>query len=161
MLTENQQRILAEYAAEGGKILIAGRIAEGSSLASELEKNENALFVSLDGDKTEYMSRFMDAFEPLYSDIAPVSCNAENIGVQRYDAEGRTWIHILNYAYDESADSVGVIKELKLSVRDVVDTDPVIYTPEDMTCPDISVVRKDSHIEIALTNVGLYTVIEF
>ncbi len=161
VLTENQQRILAEYAASGGKILVAGRIAEGSSLASELEGNSNVEFVSLKGDKAEYMSRFMNAFEPLYSGIAPVCCDADNIGVQRYDADGRTWIHILNYAYDESTDCVSIMKELKLSVRNVADTEPVVYSPEGMAHPGISFVRKDVFTEITLTNVGLYTVIEF
>ncbi len=159
VLTENQQQILAEYAKSGGRLLIAGRLAEGSGLAEELRKSGKAVFVSLEGEKEEYVKRFMTAFDPLYRDIAPVICEASGIGVQRYDADGRVWIHVLNYDYDEESDKVRPVKELRMKVRDIGDGEPVLYTPEGIDMPQIRIERNGRDAEITLLNAGLYTVI--
>ncbi len=106
MLTEKQRGILLDYARQGGQLLIAGRLAEGTGLAEALRETGNATFVSLEGDSRAYTERVMRAFEELYAPIAPVECPLSDVGVQRYDSEGRTWVHLLNYRYDEAQDRI-------------------------------------------------------
>ena len=158
-LTEKQRRILLDYARAGGKAVVAGRLAEGSSLREDLEKTGNAVFIPLSGKKEEDTARFMETFEPLYTHIAPVLCRAEKIGVQRYDRDGKTWVHLLNYRYDEAEDRILPVETLKLSLRDTGDRDPVLLAPEGIPLPEMSVSRSGGITEITLRGVGLYTVI--
>ncbi len=158
-LTENQQDILRECAKSGKKILVAGRIAEGSDLRADLEKSENAAFVPVSGSKEDYMPGFLEAFNRLYEDISPVACDAANVGIQRYDHNDDTWIHILNYDYDEENDCVDPISELKLEVRDTKGTEPKVLTPEGVAPCGIEVLKTPGGLSITLKNVGVYTVI--
>ena len=160
-LTENQQRILLGYARGGGKVLAAGRLAEGSSLREELRETGNAVFVSLEGEKDAYVPRFMAAFEKMYGPIAPAECRAEKTGVQRYDRGGKTWIHLLNYRYDENEDRVLPIEQVELVLRNVADTAPEILVPEGCTAPEAETLREGETIRLVLRNAGLYTVIVF
>ncbi len=160
VLTGNQQRILLDYVSGGGKVLVAGRCAEGTSLKDDLEKTGNAVFVGLDGSSEEYTECFMDVFDPLYEDISPVSCDIGDLGLQRYDRDGNTWIHILNYRYDETSDCVIPVPCIRLSVRDVKRAKPRVYSPEGVTTARIRTEWKDGGALITLENVGLYTVIE-
>ena len=159
VLTENQQTILTGYAQNGGRILIAGRIAEGTGLKKALEETGNTVFVSLEGEKEQYIPRFMIAFGKLYN--APVDCLAEKIGVQRYDNGGKTWIHLLNYQYDELADRVTPVESLELTIRDVAGTAPEILVPAGERVPGYEVIREGEQVKLMLQNVGLYTVIAF
>ncbi len=157
-ITENQRRILLDYAEKGGSILIAGRIAEGSTLREELEKTGNAVFVELVGNKEEYMPRFMEVFDGLYADIAPVLCGTKNVGIQRYDKDGAVYVHVLNYRYDEAADCVKPVDEMELVLRDVADN-VTILTPEGVAKAEASVKKEGALSRIVLRNVGLYTVV--
>ena len=161
-LTRNQCEILADYAKKGGKVLVTGRLAEGSSLREDLEQTRNAVFVSQDQtwEKESSLREFMDAFDRLYSLCAPVECRAEKIGVQRYDKDGRTWIHLINYRYDESSDRILPVDRLKLSVRNIPEKEPVLYVPGSDPVPACELERFADHAEILLRNVGLYTIIE-
>lgn len=160
-LTQNQQHILLEFAQKGGKLLVAGRLAEGSSLAEDLKKTGNTVFVPLEGFKEDYMPAFMDGFHSMYDGLAPVICEAENVGIQRYDNNGRTYIHLLNYRYDEQEDHVKKIPELHLVVRDVSSDRPTVIAPEAIDVPDINIRREGEQIHITLKNVGLYAVVIF
>jgi hypothetical protein len=126
-----------------------------------LEQTGNAVFVSLEGEKEQYIPRFMIAFEKLYDACAPVDCRAEKIGVQRYDDGERTWIHLLNYQYDERADQVAPVENLELTLRDVAGTAPEMLVPEGDRVPDCEVIREGERVKLILRNVGLYTVIAF
>ena len=159
VLTANQQSILEKYAQNGGKLLVAGRIAEGTDLKNDLEKSSNAVFVPIDGSKEEYMPEFMKEFARLYDDISPVVCDAENVGIQRYDNGKKTWVHILNYDYDEKEDRVKPIPELKLEIRNVNGRDPVVLTPEGIEPPRMLAQESREGISITLCNVGVYSVI--
>jgi hypothetical protein len=161
VLTENQQKILLGYAQDGGKILIAGRLAEGTGLKEALKETGNAVFVSLEGDKEQYIPRFMTAFGELYHAYAPVDCRTEKIGVQRYDDGGKTWIHLLNYQYDERVDRVAPLESLELTLRDVPGMAPELLVPAGDRAPGCEVVREGERIRLILRNVGLYTVIAF
>ncbi len=159
MLTENEQKTLLDYAEGGGKLLIAGRLAEGTSLRERLEKTGNAIFVTLEGTKEDYMKRFMEAFKTMYEEIAPLLCDSEHVGIQRYDKDGRTWIHLLNYLYDEDKDQVLTIENLELKVRNIEEREPAALTLKGMRLPDIEILRDMDFVTIRLKNVGLYTVI--
>ena len=161
VLTENQQKILLGYAQDGGKILAAGRLAEGTGLKEALQETGNAVFVSLEGNKEQYIQRFMSAFGELYNVYAPVDCRAEKIGVQRYDDGGKTWVHLLNYQYDERTDRVEPLESLELTLRDVPGTASEILVPAGERVPGCEVVREGERVRLILRNVGLYTVIAF
>ena len=161
ILTENQQEILLGYAKDGGKVLAAGRLAEGTGLAEALKKTGNAVFISLDGGKEQYTARFMEAFERLYAPCAPVECRADRIGVQRYDRQGKAWIHLLNYRYDDREDRVKPVDKLELTLRNLPVTEPEILVPEGSPVPAYEMSREGDMIHMVLRNAGLYTVIAF
>ncbi len=160
-LTENQREILQAYARGGGKVLAAGRLAEGTDLAEALRTAGNTVFVSLDGGKEEYMPRFMETFEALYAPIAPVECRMEKIGIQRFDQDGKAWIHLLNYQYDEQADRITPVRELRLTARNLPGKDPEILVPEGNPVPEYTITRNGDLAEITLFGAGLYTVLAF
>ncbi len=160
-LTENQQRILLNYARQGGQVLVAGRIAEGSSLAEDLKETGNAVFVSLEGGKEKYVPRMMEAFGRMYGPMAPVECAAEKIGLQRYDREGKTWIHLLNYQYDEQADRILPREELRFTLRRAAPGEPKVYVPAGVEKPECRVERDGETVTVILRNAGLYTVVAF
>ncbi len=161
VLTENQQEILLDYARNGGQVLVAGRLAEGTSLAEELRRTGHAVFVSLDGGKDAYVPRFMEAFDALYAPVSPMECRHPRVGVQRYDQDGKTWIHLLNYQYDEQADRVQPIPRLELLLRDVPDTPPQLLTPEGVQPPEYELTRQAGLTRLLLRNPGVYTLIAF
>jgi len=161
ILTENQGRILLDFARGGGKVLAAGRLAEGTSLAEELGKTGNAVFVSLEGEKEQYIPRFMKVFGEWYGAFAPVECRAEKVGVQRYDRDGKTWIHLLNYRYDEPADRVMPVEKLELTLRNVAGAAPEILVPEGSPVPECETAAEGDTVRVILRNAGLYTVLAF
>ena len=160
-LTDRQCGILRAYARSGGKVIIAGRLAEGTSLAEDLEKTGNAAFVSLEGGKDAYVRRFMETFELLYSAFAPVEYRAEKVGIQRYDRAGKTFLHILNYRYDNQADRVLPVGSLQLILRDIPAAEPKLHVLPGEPLPECSLSRSGGKNLLTLRNVGLYTVIEF
>ncbi len=159
LLTGRQQQILLDYARKGGQVLVQGRLAEGTSLRQELEKTGRAVFVPLEEDKT--LPRFMEAFEKLYAPIAPVTCRSREVGVQRYDRDGKTWIHLLNYRYDEKEDRVLPLETLALTVRNVPEKTPQVLVPDGMPVPECHAVRREDTAEVLVRSAGLYTVIAF
>ncbi len=161
ILTENQQGILLDYARQGGQVLVGGRLAEGSGLAEKLKETGNAFFVSLEGGREAYVPRFMAAFEKMYAPFSPVECGGDRIGVQRWDRDGRTWVHLLNYQYDEGEDRIRPLKELRLTLRNVAEGAPEILVPAGETPPACEVCRREGRTEVLLRNVGVYTVVAF
>ncbi len=160
-LTDSQQDILLDHAKNGGSILISGRIAEGSDLRNSLEGFENVVFTSLEGQKEDYLSSFSEAFGTMYEAVTPIRCNIDDIGIQRYDHDGKTFIHLLNYRYDDKDDHVVPVSELQLDIRDVSDKDPILYIPEGIDLPGMEIKRCDEWVKITLKNLGLYTIIAF
>ncbi len=155
-LTERQQSMLKAYAKGGGKVLAAGRLAEGTDLAQALDQTGNAVFVSLEGGQDAYVKRFMKAFEALYGPVAPVECRAEKAGVQRYDADGKTWIHVMNYRYDESQDQVLPFDCLRVRVPDAEGKTLKVFTPRGVQEPQCVLEGSD----LMIRNAGVYTLIE-
>ena len=161
LLTENQRNILLAYARDSGKILAAGRLAEGTDLAEELRRTGNASFVSLDGDKEAYVPRFMEAFGQAFAPVSPLECRTEKIGVQRYDRDGKTWVHLLNYRYDEHADLVLPADRVELTLRDVDAEKLQILAPAGDPLPGCETCGEGETVKIVLSNAGLYTVLVF
>ena len=161
VMTENQRQILLAYARAGGKVLAAGRVAEGTGLAEALKETGNAVFVPAEGAKEQYMPGFLQAFEAMYAPMAPVDCRAEKIGVQRYDDGGRTYIHVLNYRYDEGEDRVMPAERLELTLREIPAGEPEILTPEGTEPPAWELIREKDCARLILRGAGLYTVIAF
>ena len=103
----------------------------------------------------------MAAFESLYAGCAPLECRMEKIGVQRYDNNGKTWIHVLNYRYDDLSDRVLPIEKLEMTVRDVDVKQMQILAPDDETVPTYGIRGEDGITKVTLYGAGLYTVIAF
>ena len=81
--------------------------------------------------------------------------------MQRYDREGKTWIHLLNYRYDEAADRVLPLDTLELTLRDVPGTKPVLLVPEGDPVPEYEAVQDGNLTRVTLRNLGLYTILAF
>lgn len=161
VITKEQQDILLAYAKSGGKLLVAGRLAEDSDLKAKLGEYDNVVFTPIEGSKDEYMPGFIKAFARVYDPIAPVECSAENVGIQRYDKDGGIFVHILNYRYDESEDRVMPIPELEIRVKDAGGKCPEVLTPEGIKKPDIECITDGEDAVVKLTDAGLYTVLSF
>ena len=158
VLTENQRQILLDYARSGqGTVLVLGRLAEGTGLADALEKTGNAVQIPLTGHQQEDIRRFMEVFEDLYTPLSPAECRTDKVGLQRYDRDGKTWIHLLNYRYDETADRVAPIDCLRLTVPDAAGKAPEVLTLPGQPVPECTVEGS----EIILKNAGLYTIVAF
>ncbi len=161
VLTGNQQQILLDYAKNGGKVLVLGRLAEGTALLDGLLATGNAVHIPLATDGTEYMPAFMEAFARLYDPIAPIGCTADKIGVQRYDDENGAYVHVLNYRYDAQADAVQPVEDLEIAVSGVAGKELTVIVPQGLTVPQYSVVANGNDVTIRLQNAGLYTVLVF
>ncbi len=159
VLTENQQQILLDYAQGGGKLLVLGRLAEGTNLLEQLLATGNTVHVPI--RDTAYMPDFMAAFEQVYAPISPATCTAEKIGVQRYDNSGKVYVHVLNYNYDADADKIQPASEIVLRVKAVADKALEIIVPEGQIIPEYSLLSDGEDLTITLKNTGLYTVLSF
>lgn len=96
-----------------------------------------------------------------YHPSLPLRSAERKAGVQRYDREGKTWIHVLNYQYDEERDRVILFEKLKLTLRDVPGTEPEILVPDGCPVPSVELRQNGPITEMTLRNAGLYTVIAF
>lgn len=160
-LTERQCRAILGYARKGGKILVQGRIAEGTHLKEQLEASGGAAFVGLEGTREENMARFMDTFRQLYDPLAPVACTAGDVGIQRFDSGEKTWVHLLNYRYDAGADRILPIDRLQLFVRGTGNRKLEVLVPAGEPLPVLEMKAAGNSAEITLYNTGLYTVLAF
>ncbi|MBE5794515.1 MAG: hypothetical protein E7323_07530 [Clostridiales bacterium] len=161
VLTVNQQEILLDYAKAGGKVLAVGRLAEGTGLLDALLATGNAVHVPIDPADTSYMDAFVSAYEAMYTPIAPAVCNDDRVGIQRFDDENGTYVHILNYQYNADEDRIEPIPELTVQVKDVAGKKLEILTLDGNSNSDQTISMDDSDICIQLRNVGLYTVLVF
>ena len=105
-LTGSQQDILLRYAQQGGKLLVHGRLAEGSDLLSKLEAT-GRLTRTLDSDNFEVaMARFAAGMRQLMKPLRSVKVSDHRLGMHRYTLGQTTSIHLMNYDYDAAADRV-------------------------------------------------------
>lgn len=155
VLTKNQQDILLEYAKKGGRVLVYGRLAEGTKLAEALGEYENVVFVP------EEMEQFGPAFEAVYSPVSTAVCTDPRVGMHRFDADGRTFVHLLNYDYDMEEDRVRPVGELEVTLRETAGEVKVWGLDGEVPESEYEVIRKDGEITVKLFDVGVYRVVTF
>ncbi len=154
-LTDNQGEILASYAESGGKVLVWGRLGVSPELATRLA-DSGAVFVPMDANVS--MTGFIQAFEHMYADIAPISCNSADIGIQRYDAAGKIYVHILNYSYNAAADMIELVAELEITVKGAAGMQVKVYSPAGCVSPECTIDSCGGDMRLTLRNVGVYCV---
>ena len=155
VLTKNQQEILLAYAQKGGRVLIYGRLAEGSDLADSLKAYENVTFAA-DG-----MENFEPVFAEEYAGVSSAVCTDPRMGMHRYDADGRTFVHLLNYDYDKEEDRIRPIEEAEVTLRETASKEVKVWSLDgEVPAGEYEVERKDGEIIVKLFNVGVYRVIE-
>lgn len=159
VLTENQQQILMDYADRGGKVLVLGRLAEGTCLLEKLLASGYAVHVPI--SSADYMTDFLPAFHRAYDGIAPVQCDRERIGVQRYDDGGKAYVHILNYRYDAEADAIQPAEDLEIRIRGVAGKAMHVIVPENQPVPEYDLRVDNDDVCITMHLAGLYTVLCF
>lgn len=156
-LTRNQADALRAYADKGGKLLVYGRIAENLDLSAQLKDHPNVLFVSDEGSHQEAMARFLRAFDSLYTPVCPVACDDRSVGIQRFDDDANTYVHLLNYGYDKVRDKILPIESLTVTLPDD-GRSPSLHTL-DGVLPEMSLLRADDKLHITLKNVPIYVAI--
>lgn len=161
VLTENQQRCILDYAAKGGKVLVLGRLAEGTGLLAELLSTGNAVHVAIEDNGTGYMDAFLQAFGAMYDPIAPAVCDHGQIGIQRFDDEKGAYVHVLNYNYNAETDRIDPIPELKIRVKNVNWDNLAVIVPEGQETPGYAVEFHGDEAIVTLETAGLYTVLAF
>jgi hypothetical protein len=155
VLTKNQQEILLAYAQKGGRVLIYGRLAEGSDLADSLKAYENVTFAA-DG-----MENFEPVFAEEYAGVSSAVCTDPRMGMHRYDADGRTFVHLLNYDYDKEEDRIRPIEEAEVTLRETASKEVKVWSLDgEVPAGEFEVVRREKEISVKLFNVGVYRVIE-
>ena len=157
-LTENQADILYDYARAGGKVLIYGRLDEDGDLKARLQGMENVRFVTPGEPDRSDLPAFTSAFEEMYAPISVVSCENPNLGLQRYDKEGRAFIHILNYAYDASRDEIDPCRDVEVTLKDVSGKRVRVFRLDCETDRFTTRAENDALI-VTLPEVPVYTVI--
>jgi len=161
VLTENQQAILLDYAKQGGRVLVVGRLAEGSGLLGKLLETGHAVHVPIQDDGVGYMEKFLAAFESAYTPIAPASCEAEKVGIQRFDDEQGAYVHILNYNYNAEADCIDAIPELKITVKGVAGRKLQVIVPGWQEAPAYTLEEQGEDVCVTIAHAGLYTILDF
>lgn len=180
VLTKNQQDILLAYAQNGGKVLVYGRLAEGSGLTDRLRALDNVCIVSgisphglgaqKDADakatapgeaQPDDIAQFESAFDDMYASVSTAICTAPDIGMHRYDSDGRTFVHLLNYAYDREKDRMVSPGEVKVVLKDVAGRSIRIWGLDgEAPATDHDVKKEADGIEVTIRNMGVYKVIE-
>ena len=152
-LTQRQAEIIYDYAKKGRKVLVYGSLAEGTDLAEKMREMENVCFVP------EGIDGFEKAFDVLYKETGSIFCEDTRVGIHRCDDAGKTFVHVLNYAYDKEQDAVQPIDSMQILLRDLPGDHFKIYTPQGNTLP-FRVSAENGETKLVLEEVPVYTVIE-
>lgn len=157
VLTENQAQIVLDYARSGKTLLVYGRLAENTDLNKQLADMDNVVFIPLHENADEGMKAFIEELNAHYAPISTISCSERNVGLQRFDQNGKTFIHLLNYDYDQAADTIRPIPSLKLTLREVQGPFRA-YTLSGQEIP-LQVEERDNAVMIEIKNLPIYTVV--
>ena len=90
-----------------------------------------------------------------------VVCTMDKVGVQRYDDENSTYVHILNYHYNDQADRIDPLPELQVVVKGAAGKTMDIFVPGQQAVPTARVEERGEDAIVTLSDVGLYTVLTF
>lgn len=157
VMTENQAGLILDYVRSGGKALIYGRLAENTDLAQQLRGMPGVVFVPASENVAEGMAAFNAAFQAMYAPLSCIECSDNRVGLQRLDADGCTYVHLMNYGYDPQADGVQPLPEVTLTLRGT-EGDVRLYTL-DGRLPAATWHRENDVLKITLRNVPVYTVV--
>lgn len=108
----------------------------------------------------EDLNDFMKAFETMYGPVASVTCEADKVGVQRYDDGETAYVHVLNYRYSEEKDKVEEVPKLTVRVKGAAGRQLSIVTPPNCGMPDADTCIDGEDLIVKLKHVGLYTVLK-
>ena len=158
VLTQNQADILYEYAKAGGFLLVYGRLAENTDLRQKLENLPNVRFVDFDAGNTPCFPQFEAAFRDLYGQVCTTACSAPQVGMQRYDADGKTFVHLLNYDYDQEKDVITVQKNVEIRLSGLAGDTVRVFTLDGET-DDFTVTKAEDSLTVTLSSIPVYTVI--
>jgi hypothetical protein len=158
ILTQNQADVLVQYVKEGGSLLIHGRIGENVDAAARLKELDNVVFTDCGQDFKAANQTLMEGFKKLYKPACTLECISGKLGIQRFDKDGRTFVHILNYGFDASRDAVLPAETATVSLRDV-SGNVMVYTL-DGSAVTHEVNRQGDAWKITLHHLPVYTVIE-
>ena len=157
-ITQNQADIILDYATRGGKVLVYGRLAEHTDLAEKLKATGSACFVDLRDDLQESKEDFKKAFDSMYAAISTVTCTDPRLGLQRFDADGRTFVHLLNYDYDKERDLTIPACNVEVLLKELSGNDIHVWTLDGET-DGFEVTRDGDVTKVLLHQVPVYTVI--
>ena len=152
-LTERQADMIFEYAEKGKKILVYGRLAEDTDLAGKLAGMQNVCFVP------EGMDGFRTAFAQMYQEAGTLFCSDPDVGIIRYDDAGKTYVHVLNYAYSKEEDEVVPIETLKILLRELPGENVSVFTLDGKNVP-CRIAAEGEETALFLQHVPVYTVIK-
>jgi hypothetical protein len=158
ILTQNQADVLVQYVKEGGSLLIHGRIGENVDAAARLKELDNVIFTDCGQEFKAANQSLMEGFKKLYNPACTLESISGKLGIQRFDKDGRTFVHILNYGYDASRDAVLPAETATVSLRDV-SGNVKVYTL-DGSAVTHEVNRQGDAWKITLHHLPVYTVIE-
>ncbi len=158
ILTGNQRDVLLQYAQGGGRVLVYGRIAEDTDLAQRLAPLESVRFVGLEQEKGRPMSNFLEAFDALYEQVNTLSCSDKDLGVQRFDDAGKTYVHVLNYRYDKDLDQVTAVPEVRFCIKRT--KGELTLHALDAHVPEHTAQRNGDELIVSVKNLPIYTLLE-
>ncbi len=157
VLTAGQRDVLLAYAQGGGYLLVYGRVAEGTGLAEALSMQPNVRFVGLEEMPGAPMAQFREAFTAMYAPFSPAECSDSALGIHRFDAKGRTFLHVLNYNYRAAQDAVAPVEHVTFTLRQ---TEGILTLHTlDGAIPTHFVQRKSDTLTVTIEQLPLYTVI--
>jgi len=158
VITQNQAQLIEDYAKNGGKVLVYGRLAENTDLVSRLQGMDNVKFVATSEDMKASMEVFRKEFADMYATVSAVSCSDTRLGMQRFDADGKTYVHLLNYCYDNDKDQIEPIDEVEITLKEVSDGTIHVYHLDGETT-NFEVKKDDETVKVILKDVPVYTVV--
>ena len=94
----------------------------------------------------------------MYGQICTAECSFPEIGMQRYDTDGKTFVHLLNYDYDPEKDVITAQNDVTIRLTSLCGETVRVYTLDGET--DAFTVAKDEDtLTITLRSVPVYMVI--
>lgn len=161
VLTENQTKVLEEYAHKGGRLLIFGRA--GCNIAGWQEKikgKSNVFYCDNPCDKTAAIARFRDYYNKFFGNQRQVRCDNPNVGLQLHKTKTGTALHILNYSYNSQNDRCEAIPSIEVVIRPGKPCGGIRLHSLDKTEPLFEYSIDNDVITLKIYNMELYTVAE-
>ena len=155
-LTDSQAAVLLDYAKSGGKVVAHGRLAEGTDLLNQLQATGNLIHTQEADSFEAAMANFSQALLPAYEPLRSVELSDKNLGVHRFTNEKGTYIHLMNYDYDQAQDRVLPTGAVTVSVKA---KGKVSVNTLEGAVSDFTVTEQADGLDITLPSVPVYLVI--